>query len=446
MLSSAPNPSGEYIVKGGYLLTLDPRLGDLARGDVHVRDGAIVAIGEDISSPDIQTLDAAGCIVMPGFVETHWHHWECCLRGHLRADDPENGYFPLTARMCSCYQPADSANAVRLAAAEGLLSGITTLHNWSQNVRDPEFAWAELEALNDMGVRARFSYGVARDYSPQELTPFQPIAQMLEKVARLSRITVGVGLRTPMIAAGSGFSIDLLEREIRESRRLGLPIVMHVGGKGIVGALSARGLLGRDFLLVHPQNMTAEELQSVADTGTPFSIAPVIETTYSALRNGPIQYHELETLGVPMGLSIDSSAASASADFFGVMRALLGSSWRQAAAPVRLAPKKLIELATIDGAKILGLDHLIGSLTPGKRADFIMIRHDEPNVAPMIDPYYSLVFSAQPRNVTLVAVDGDILVRDGSLQRHSGATLAAAVAGSALNIGNRSKSAAASLS
>src|SRR5215211_549332 len=105
-------PRGEFVVRGGYVLTLDPALGDLPRGDVHVRDGAIVAVGTDLAAPGATVIDARETIVLPGFVETHWHLWNSHLRG-LVADGPENGYFPVVLRHGQQYTPEDAYRGVR---------------------------------------------------------------------------------------------------------------------------------------------------------------------------------------------------------------------------------------------------------------------------------------------------------------------------------------------
>ena len=197
-------------------------------------------------------------------------------------------------------------------------------------------------------------------------------------------------------------------------RKLGLQATIHCGPKNLIDLMGSNNLLGPDMLLVHPQGMTADELKMIGETKSPWSIASVIEMSYSAVRNGIIQYSELNAMGVPLGLSIDASAAT-NADFFNVMRALMWSDWQRTGAPLRLKPRRLVELATIEGAKLLGLADKTGSLTPGKRADLIMIRTTDLNMAPVRDPYYAIVFQGQPSNVDTVVVDGRILVRGGKL-------------------------------
>ncbi|MGH9576150.1 MAG: hypothetical protein ACRD3R_01850, partial [Terriglobales bacterium] len=119
-------PRAEFVIRGGEVLTMDPALGDFRGGDVHVRDGAIVAVGSALHAPGAQELDGRDMIVMPGFIDTHWHLWNSSLRGLIRGDDAEQGYFPVTLRVGPLFSPEDSYRSVRLGLAEGLATGITT--------------------------------------------------------------------------------------------------------------------------------------------------------------------------------------------------------------------------------------------------------------------------------------------------------------------------------
>lgn len=405
---------GEFVVRGGHVLSMDSALGDLASADVHVRDGTIVSVAANISAPDAQVIDANDMIVMPGFVDTHWHLWSTALRMIVRADDPKDGYFPTTIRVGRYFRPTDSYIAVRLGVAEGLLSGITTVHDWSHNTVTPEHADAEIQALKDIGIRARFSYGTGQSYAADKTMDLAAL-ERVQKQWTGEMIGVGACLRTPGAAGQRGsIPVELFRTEFNAIRKLGLPMTVHCGPKGLVDLMGRNNLLGPDMLLVHPQGMTAAELQMIGDTRTPWSTAPVIEMSYSAVRNGQIQYHELDAMDSRLGLSIDSSAAT-NADFFNVMRALMWSDWQRRGAPQKLKPKRLVELATIEGARVLGTADKTGSLTPGKRADLITIRTSDVNMAPVGDPYYAIVFFGQPSNVETVMVDGCVLVRDGKL-------------------------------
>ena len=427
---------GEFVLRGGHVLTMDASLGDLPEGDVHVRDGAIVAVGRSLDAPRAQAIEARDMIVLPGFVDTHWHLWCTALRLVVRADDPQEGYFPTTIRLGRHFTPQDSYAGVRLGVAEGLLCGITTVHDWSHNTLSPHHADAELQALRDIGIRARFSYG-----TPQGLAADRTMD--LADLARVQRewtgdmLSIGACLRTPGAAGARGsIPVELFRTELDAVRRLGLQATIHCGPKGLIDLIGRNNLLGPHLLLVHPQGMSADELKMIGDSKSPWSIAPVIEMSYSAVRNGIIQYAELARLGVPLGLSIDASAAT-NADFFNVMRALMWSDWQRSGAPLRLKPKRLVELATSEGAKLIGLGDRTGSLTPGKRADLSMIRTTDLNMAPLRDPYYAIVFQGQPSNVDTVMVDGRILVRGGRLTAVDVAQLAREAAESARGVEER---------
>jgi 5-methylthioadenosine/S-adenosylhomocysteine deaminase len=407
---------GDVLVRGGHLLTMDSALGDLPAGDIHIRDGAILAIGPNLTAPGAQVIEARDMIVLPGYVDTHWHLWATALRLVVRADDPRDGYFPTTLRVGRHCTPQDAAIGVRLGVAEGLLSGITTVHDWSHNTVTPEHADAEIQALRDVGVRARFSYGTAQGHPADQPMDLADLARVQRQWASGDgMLGIGACLRTPGVAGQRGsIPVELFRSERDGVRKLGLPMTIHCGPKNLIDLMGKNDLLGPDMLLVHPQGMSEAELKMIEATKSPWSIAPVIEMSYSAVRNGLIQYDELNRMGVPLGLSIDASAAT-NADYFNVMRALMWSDWQRSGAPQRLKPKRLVELATIEGAKLMGLGDKIGSLTPGKRADLIMVRTTDINMAPVGDPYYALVFQGQPSNVDTVMVDGRALVRGGKL-------------------------------
>ena len=169
---------GEFVLRGGHVLTMDASLGDLPEGDVHVRDGAIVAVGAQSRCTGRAGDRGRDMIVMPGFVDTHWHLWCTALRLVVRADDPQEGYFPTTIRVGRHFTPQDSYIGVRLGVAEGLLSGITTVHDWSHNTVSPQHADAELQALSDIGIRARFSYGTPQGLAADKTMDLADLARV----------------------------------------------------------------------------------------------------------------------------------------------------------------------------------------------------------------------------------------------------------------------------
>lgn len=408
---------GEYLIRGAHVLTMDAAIADLPDGDIHIRDGAIIAVGEKLEAPGVEMIDGRGMIALPGFIDTHWHLWNSSLRALVRADDKDEGYFPVTLRLGPLCTAEDARRSVRLGVAEALASGITTVHDWSHNIRTPHHADAEIAALRSTGIRAHFSYGWGQDLAlsaPMNTVDLARVARDWSNEDNL--LTLGAAVRTPIANPRGTVPIDILRGEYEAIRKLSLPITMHAR-PGVVSVLDDNGLLGSDVQLVHPQGVSPREQARVATTGTRFSCSPVIEVHYAQATRGEIQFQELEEVGVQQSLSVDSSAASANADFFACMRALLWSHKQRFGTTKPLPPRRLLELATIDGARDLGIADRTGSLTPGKRADLILVRTSDLNMAPVIDPIFALVYSAQPANVDTVIVDGRILRRKGAFTK-----------------------------
>src|SRR3990172_5166110 len=120
---------GEFVIRDAYVMTMDPDLGDIAPGQVHVRNGEIVAVGKEIQVPGATVLSGRGMIVLPGMVDTHWHMWNTLLRS-FGGEQAASGYFPRTAAYGKAMTPEDMYQGTRLAAAEALHSGITTVHHY----------------------------------------------------------------------------------------------------------------------------------------------------------------------------------------------------------------------------------------------------------------------------------------------------------------------------
>ena len=145
------------LVRGGYVITMDPGTGDIPGGDVLVGGGMIAAVGTGLAAPAGATeVDATGMIVAPGLVDTHWHMWNTLLRG-MSEGGP--GYFRLCRSLGPAFAAEDVYQGTLLGSAEAISSGITTVHDWCHNIRTPAHAEAGLRALAQAGLRARFSHG-----------------------------------------------------------------------------------------------------------------------------------------------------------------------------------------------------------------------------------------------------------------------------------------------
>ena len=406
---------GEVLIRGATVLTMDNALGDFARGDVHVRNGAIVAVAKEIAVPGASVIDAGGMICMPGFVETHWHLWTSFLRPMMSTDDAKRGYFPVTNALGRFYTPLDSYHSVRLGLAEALSAGATTVHNWAHNVITPQHADAELRAMRDMGLRGRFSYGTAQGMPNDQLMDLTGLAKIKQQwMPNDGMLTLGICSRNVgdgTNALRGNISVETARKEWSGARALGLPITMHTSGPSPITLLEKAGLLGPDVQLVHPLLTTAEERKILKDRGVSYSTSPVGESQRPASA-GVIQLAELIEAGVKVSLSIDLTGTY-NVDFFQCMRFLYHLHRHRVGARVPLTAKRLVQLETLDGAVDLNIAQRTGSLTPGKRADMILVRTGDINMAPMADPYEALVNLAQPRNVDTVIADGRILQRGG---------------------------------
>ena len=405
-------PRGEFVVRGAQVLSMDERVGDLAAGDVHVRDGAIVAVGASVAAPGAEVIDGKGMICMPGFVDTHWHHWTTFLRPVMRADDPKRTYFPVTFALGLHYTPDDSYRSVRLGLAEALSAGVTTTHNWAHNVRSPAHADAEVRAMRDSGLRGRFAYGPALGMPNDKPMDLADVARMKRDIGKDPMLTLGICSRNvDGNTGGTRGAIDpaMAKTEWSAVRELGLPITLHTSGTGAIKLLNEAGLLGPDLQLVHPLNTEAADWEALAKHGVHYSVSPLGE----AGRTGEMQFIEMMQAGVKVSISIDNVTAER-CDCFACMHMLQAINRHRTGGKFKLTTKKLVQMATIEGAEDLGFADRTGSLTPGKRADLILVRTGDPHMGDIGDPYDALVQLAQPSDIDTVVVDGRILRRKGA--------------------------------
>ena len=410
---------GEFVIRNGHVLTMDPALGDIPAADVHVKDGAIVDTGPALRVPaDVPSIDASGMIILPGLVETHWHMWNSLFRS-MSGDQQELGYFPMSAALGKVMIAAEMYQGTRLAAAEAVFSGITFVHDWCHNVRAPEYASESLRALRESGLRGRFSWGYAQGQAPDQAIDLGGLEAIHGRWAELSdggRLSLGLAWRGSILQ-GRSLPAVVYRRELDTARRLGLPISVNVNlSRSRAGQIAAMaregGLLGPDMQLIHVTAITPEELRSIKESGASVSLSPLTEMRigFGLPRTG-----EFLAAGIPVGLSVDTTDLSGNADMFAIMKVIQNVENGVRESEFALPARRVLELATIEGARAMGVERMTGSLTPGKRADLIAVSTGALNIAPGIDPAHLLVEAAQPANVELVVVDGRVLKRDGRL-------------------------------
>jgi 5-methylthioadenosine/S-adenosylhomocysteine deaminase len=408
-----------FVIRNAFVMTMDGATGDIANGDVHVRDGAIVAVGQKLAAPGVRAIDGAGMIVLPGFVETHWHMWNSLLRS-MSGEKPELGYFRGTALLGQQYLPDDMYQGTRLAAAEAINNGITFVHDWCHNIRAPQYAEADLRALREAGLRARFSYGASQGMPNDQGIDLADLERLRRDWAQFSDdglITLGLAWRgqggnNPATAIPA----EIYRKEIEAGRKLGLPISVHASGSrpaaGQIDAIAKAGLLAKDMQLVHALAATPDEIKAVAEAGASVSLSPFTELRIGF---GLQQTGAYLAAGIPVGLSVDTVELSGNADMFGIMKVTQNVENGRAESEFKLSARRVLELGTIEGARSVGIDDKVGSLKPGKRADLIMVSTRGINLGIFGDPAHMIVTAAEPANVDTVVVDGRILKRGGKL-------------------------------
>lgn len=417
------------LFRGGHVLTMDPEVGDLYGGDVLIEDDRIAAVGRGLEVGDAEVVDASGSVVIPGFIDSHRHTWETVIRG-IAPDVSLAGYFDVVLdQLAPAYRPQDVYAGNYLGSLEAIDAGVTTLLDWSHINNTPEHADEAIRGLRDAHLRAVYCYGnpntsLAAWWYDSELTAPEDIRRVRDQYFSSDDglLTLAMGTRGP------GFcKPEVVRHDWNLAREVGAPISVHVGmgpyaGRfSMVKQLGEMGLLGPDTTYIHCNYLSDEEFELIADSGGKVSIAPSVEMV---MGHGTPPTAKALAHGLRPSLSIDV-VTTVPGDMFTQMRFAFASdrllSHEAAFAagneeePTLLTSREVLEFATIEGARVCGLEDRTGSLTPGKQADLVLIRCDHSNAYPVIDPVSTVVHQADTRNVDTVVVGGRVLKREGRL-------------------------------
>ena len=426
------------LIKGAIVLTQDPALGELPDADILVEDDRIVEVGRNLSVADAKVIDAAGDIVVPGFADTHRHTWETAIRTSA-PDYTLGAYFgAILDKFAPNYRPQDVYAANLWGALECINAGITTLVDWSHIMNTAEHADAAVKGLQDAGLRAVFAFGFPNTsiqawwFGPDYAGSVERINGDEARRVRKQYLSDDRGLITMALATrGTNFcKPDVVQYEWELAKELGINVTVHVAmdrfgyTKMQLRGLKELGLLYPNTTYIHSSHLLDDEWQMVADSGGNVSLAPQIEMQ---MGHGWAPAATADKLGIPIGLSSDV-ATTASSDQFTQMHAVFASerARRHQAAwdadpndtvdtPDLITSRDVLRWATIDGTKVAGVSDWTGSITPGKKADLVIIDTKAVNVAPVIDPVGAVVCAADTANVKTVMVDGKLLKQDFKL-------------------------------
>ena len=397
------------LLKGGTVLTLDRSIGDFENADVLIEGKKIAAVQPNLTT-NAQVIDASNMIVMPGFVDTHHHQYETVLRsilsdGVLRG--PKSYISDIQGIFTPVYRPEDAQISELVASLSQINAGVTTGVDTSQVSHTPEHTDACIAGLVNAGRRTVFAYspgvGSGTRY-PQDIRRLR--MQYFSSTDQLLALAMGGGLD-----AGS-WAI---------AREVGAPIVNHVvGNPAALEALGQARLMGPDNEYIHCTELTETAWKMIADSGGKVSIATAIEMQ---MQHGMPPIQRALDHGIRPSLSVDVETNMA-ADMFTVMRAtytlqraLLNQRILagEQNLPSLLTCREVLEMATIQGARDCHLDGKVGTLTPGKEADIVMLRTDAINVMPLNNAPGAIVTLMDTSNVDTVFIAGKLMKRGGRL-------------------------------
>lgn len=419
-----PRSSGRRIrLKGGILVTMDDE-GSTGRGDLVLQGDRILAVGVGSRSRHKvdEVIDCEGCIVMPGLVQPHVHLCQTLFRGMADGlallDWLRDRIWPLEA----AHDHASLLASALLGGAELLRTGTTAILDMA-TVRHTD---AVFEACRQLGLRATIGKAMMdrgqglpaglRDTTENALTESLSLAGRWHG-AEGGRLRYAMAPRFALSCTEK-----LLVEAARAARARGLLLHTHSSenpdevlavqdqtGRVNVEYLSDLGLSGTDTVLAHCVWLTSTEQRRLAESGTSVAHCP---SSNLKLASGVANVPDLLRQGINVGLAADGAPCNNNLDGFVEMR-LAGLVHKPKAGPAAMPAQTVVRMATMNGARALGLADEIGSLEPGKKADVVIVRADVLHAAPFQDPYSALVFALNGRDVEHVFVDGQLRVKDG---------------------------------
>jgi cytosine/adenosine deaminase-related metal-dependent hydrolase len=420
--------SKRTLIKGGYVVTMDPDVGVLEAGDVLLSDDTIEAVGEHLDAPDAEVVDATDRLVIPGMIDTHRHTWQTQMRA-ICSDMSISGYMnTLRMAISPSYTPEDMHIGNLVGALEAIDAGVTTVLDFSHCNNSPEHADGAVAGLLDSGIRAVFAYGFFDSNPP--VKGFESHAARVADFHRLvrehsgqSRVRLGVSVNE------LGFvPFSQTEAEIAAGRAADGIIAFHTAcffgtplSNGIKD-LHRAGLLGPDQVHIHCVALDDLEWQYLGEAGAKVSIAAETEMNMGM---GWPQMANCRRHHIKPTLSCDIISLN-SGSLVPQMRLAIAADRHAQNEPVNQAgamPESLgtsvmdvLRWVTVNGAEACGLGHVTGSLTAGKKADVVIVGNRGTFTGqPSVNPVGSLIFQSTPQDILDVFIDGRHVKKDGKL-------------------------------
>lgn len=422
-------PGRRYVIRRGHVMSMDPTVGDFAQADVLVEGQKIRAVGPNLRVRDAWEIDARGKIVMPGFVDTHHHLFETALRSFLAdgllfdgldPDITQNYFQKILLSFAPVYRPRDVYINELFGSLSQLDAGVTTTHDISQIHHSPRHSDAAIKALFDSGRRAAFGYFESAGNVPGNQYP--------QDARRIRNRYFSSDDQLVTMIMGGEIYLPGFEAAWEIGRELGLQVAAHIVGTfGMAPTfdnLAMTNQFGPDNLFIHMTGMSDMSWDKVKEAGAGVSLAVPIEMN---MRHGTPPIVKSLALGIQPSLSVDVEC-TLTADMFTQMRTTmalqrmfmnargLGEDYAALFPEQKLlTTRDVLRFATVQGAKDLRLDHKIGTLTPGKEADIVLLDAEAINVAPLNHVPGAVVSLMERSNVETVIVAGKIRKWKGEL-------------------------------
>ena len=405
------------VLRNGTVLTMDDHRTVLRNADVLVVDERITAVGPRLEVPDgTIEIDATGGIVMPGMIDTHRHMWQTAMRGY-GADWTLTQYFVwyyLTHG--KVFRPEDVYAGNLLSAIESIDAGVTTTVDWSHGLQTTQHADAAIDALQSVPGRFVLAYGNIQA-GPWEWATSPEFRDFVER--RINHSNDMLGFQMAFDVTGDPQFPERAAFEV--ARELDVPVTTHAGVWGAtsdsgIQLMHDNGFARENTIYVHAATLSKDSYQRIAATGGTVSVST--ESEQSCGQGYPPTW-TLRNFDIPVALSMDTSVWW-SGDLFSAMRSTIGADRSRehleahangdTCTNCHLRADQVVEWGTRGGAKALGLDHLVGSLEVGKKADVVLIKNDDsPVMFPLLNPYGHVVFQAQRGDVHTVLINGKIV-------------------------------------
>jgi 5-methylthioadenosine/S-adenosylhomocysteine deaminase len=416
--------SGHPLVfRNATILTMDDAHTISRDADLIVVGERIAEVGRRLAAPDgAVEIDATGGVLMPGMIDTHRHMWQTAMRGY-GADWTLTQYFVwYYLNWGKVFRPEDIYAGNLLAAIEAIDAGVTTTVDWSHGLQTIDHGEAAVDALTEVPGRFVLAYGNIQA-GPWEWSAKPEFRDF---------VTRRFGAGSDMLGFQMAFDVTgdpaFPERAAFEvARDLGAPVTTHAGVWGAtnddgIRLMHDHGFMTPSTIYVHAATLTRDSYNRIAATGGSASVST--ESEQSAGQGYPPTWR-LREHGIPVSLSMDTSVWW-SGDLFSAMRTTLGAdrsrehleahAKQETVTNCHLRAEDVVDWATRGGAKALGLDSVVGSLEPGKKADVVLIKNDaSPVMFPLLNPYGHVAFQAQRGDVHTVVINGRVVKHDHKL-------------------------------